>query len=40
MGKMRIKYKVTVEKPKGRGHLIDLGVDGRIILKRILNIRI
>jgi len=28
-------YRVLVWRPNGRGHLEDLGVDGRIILKRI-----
>jgi hypothetical protein len=28
--------RVLVEKPEGKNHLEDLGVDGRIILKKIL----
>jgi hypothetical protein len=30
-------YRVFVGKPKGRDHLEDLGVGGRIVLKWILN---
>jgi hypothetical protein len=30
-------YKVLVEKPEGIDHLVYLGIDGRIILKWILN---
>jgi hypothetical protein len=36
MGAMRSGYKILVEKSKGRGHSEDLGLDGKIILKRIL----
>jgi hypothetical protein len=28
-------YRVLVGKPEGKNHLEDLGVDGRIILRRI-----
>jgi hypothetical protein len=30
---MKDAYKMLVRKPEGRGHMEDLGVDGRIILK-------
>jgi hypothetical protein len=30
-------YRDLVEKPEGNNHLIDQGVDGRIILKWIFN---
>jgi hypothetical protein len=33
---MRSTYKILVGKPKGKIHLRDLGVDGRIMLKRVL----
>jgi hypothetical protein len=33
MGKIRNTCKILFEKPEGRGHLVDLGVDGRTILK-------
>jgi hypothetical protein len=36
MGEMRNVYNIFIGKPKGRGHLVDLGVYGRIILKWIL----
>ena len=36
MGKTRDAYMVLVGKPEGRNHLKDQGVDGRIILKWIL----
>jgi hypothetical protein len=36
MREMRNVYTGLVGKPKGRDHLVDLGVDGRIILVRIL----
>jgi len=32
MGEERGVYRVLVEKPEGRSHWEDLGVDGRIIL--------
>jgi hypothetical protein len=35
-GERRGAYSVLVGKPEGRNHLEDPGVDGRIILKRIL----
>jgi hypothetical protein len=31
MGQMRNEYKTLVEKLKGRNHLKDLGIDGRIL---------
>jgi hypothetical protein len=37
MGPMRSIYKTLVWKLKGRDHLEDLGVDGRIMLEWILN---
>jgi hypothetical protein len=36
MGEMRNAYKIWLENLKGRDHLEDLGVDGRIILEWIL----
>jgi hypothetical protein len=36
MGEMRSEYKILVRMPKGRDHLEDLDVDGRIVLKCIL----
>jgi hypothetical protein len=36
MGERRGAYRVLVGKPEGRNHLTDLGLDGRIILKWIL----
>jgi hypothetical protein len=36
MGGSIVAYKVLVGKPEGRNHLKDPGVDGRIILKWIL----
>jgi hypothetical protein len=36
-GERRITYRILVCRPEGREHLEDLGIDGRIILKRILN---
>jgi hypothetical protein len=36
MGKIRGAYGVFVGKPEGRNHLEEPGVDGQIILKRIL----
>jgi hypothetical protein len=35
MGDRRGVYRALVEKPKGKGHLEDPGIDGRIILKWI-----
>jgi hypothetical protein len=35
MGEGRGVYRVLVGKPKGRGHLLDPAVDGRIILRCI-----
>jgi hypothetical protein len=31
-------YKILVEKPEGKDYLVDLSVDGKIILKRILRL--
>jgi hypothetical protein len=36
-GEIRNAYKILVRKYKTKKHLRDLGIDGRIILKRILN---
>jgi hypothetical protein len=36
MGERRGAYWVLMGKPEGRNHLRDLGVDGRIILKWVL----
>jgi hypothetical protein len=36
MGKMRNGYKFCVEKPEGKNNLEELGVDGMILLERIL----
>jgi hypothetical protein len=36
MGDIRNGYKITAGKLKGRDHLADIGIDGRIILKYIL----
>jgi hypothetical protein len=36
MRKVKNGYKISVENLKGRDHLEDLGVDGRIILDWIL----
>jgi hypothetical protein len=36
MGEMGNAYKLLVRTPEGKIHLEDLGVDGRIILKRVL----
>jgi len=33
MEERRDAYRVLVQRPEGRNHLKDLGVDGRIILK-------
>jgi len=33
MGKRRGVYRVLVDKPEGKNHLVDPGVDGRIILR-------
>jgi hypothetical protein len=35
-GEKRGEYRVLVEKPEGKRHLEDPGVDGRIILRWIL----
>jgi hypothetical protein len=35
MGERRSAYRALVGKPEGRNHLKDLGIDGRIILKRM-----
>ena len=35
MGERRRTYRVLVEKPEGKNHLEDPGVDGKIILKWI-----
>jgi hypothetical protein len=35
-GESRGEYRVLVRKPEGRNHLEDAGIDGRIILKYIL----
>jgi hypothetical protein len=35
MGEGRGVYRVLVGKPEGKDHLVDPGVDGRIILRRI-----
>ena len=34
MGDRRGVYRVVVVEPEGKNHLEDLGVDGRIILRR------
>jgi hypothetical protein len=36
MGEMRNAYRIVVENQKGRDHLEDLGIDGKIILEWIL----
>jgi hypothetical protein len=36
MGEGRGAYRILVERPEGRNHLGDPGVDGRIISKWIL----
>jgi hypothetical protein len=36
MGEMKNEYKILVENLNARDHLEDIGVDGRIILKWIL----
>jgi hypothetical protein len=36
MGKMRNAYKMLWDMLKRREHSVDTGVDGRIILKRVL----
>jgi hypothetical protein len=36
MGEIRNPYKILVGKSEGMNHLVDLGIDGRIILMRIL----
>jgi hypothetical protein len=35
-GEIRNAYEISVGKPEGKYHVEDLGVDGRIILERIL----
>jgi hypothetical protein len=37
MGKLRLAHQVFVRQLKGRDHFANLSVDGRIILKCILN---
>jgi hypothetical protein len=36
MGQMRNTYRMLIENLRGRDHSEDLGVDGSIILERIL----
>jgi hypothetical protein len=36
IGEVRNAYKIVVKKVKGRDDLEDLGIDGKIILERIL----
>jgi hypothetical protein len=36
MGEMKNVYKVVIDTPERENYLEDLGVDGRIILERIL----
>jgi hypothetical protein len=36
LGEMANAYKILLENLKGRDHLEDLGIDGRIILEYIL----
>ena len=36
-GKKIYTYRIWVRKPEGKDHLEDIGIDGRIILKLILN---
>jgi hypothetical protein len=38
MGEMRNAYRILVGKPKGKSHVEDLGIDGKIILERMLGI--
>jgi hypothetical protein len=38
-GEGRVVYSVLVGKPKGKDHLKDAGIDGRIILRRIFRKR-
>jgi hypothetical protein len=35
-GEMRYAYRILVENLKGRPHLEDLGIDGMVVLKRII----
>jgi len=35
LGEMRNAYIILLEKPKGKNHLGDIGIDGRIILEWI-----
>jgi hypothetical protein len=37
IGDRRVAYRALVEKPEGKGHLKDPGVDGRIILNWIFS---
>jgi hypothetical protein len=37
MEEIRNTYKILQEKPEGKSHLTDLGIDGRLILKEIVN---
>jgi hypothetical protein len=37
VGEIRNIYKILVGKPERRAHLVDLYVDGKIILKWVLN---
>jgi hypothetical protein len=39
MGQVRNAYKILVRKPKGRNLLEDLDIEGRIILKSLLNMQ-
>jgi hypothetical protein len=36
MGESRDVYRVLVGKPEGKSHLEETGIDGRILLRRIL----
>jgi hypothetical protein len=35
MGEMRAAYRILVGRPEGRHHVVDPGINGRIILKWI-----
>jgi hypothetical protein len=37
VGERSSAYRVLMGKPEGKSHLQDLGIDGRIVLKRISN---